>query len=149
MERVRNVLQSLSEVNKAPEIYFERFLAVNWSGVVGPRLGGQTRSGPLHSGCLTVYVRSSVWCRQLRGLEGEFVSRIRSELGRPVVQEVKLLAAPERFRRPGNDHRSKPEPPAGDESSVAEGPAIRNDGLRRQFVRTRLEHHRLWQRWQK
>jgi|GEM_PF-3657444 len=149
MERVRNVLQTLSEVKGAPEIFFQRFLAENWSNVVGPRLGGQTRSGPLHAGCLTVYVRSSAWLRQLLGLEDEFVSRIGSELGRPVVRKVKLLAAPRHFRQAEDTGGPIPDRPAAEVAPDAESTAIRNDTLRRVFDGARREHHELWRRWQK
>jgi hypothetical protein len=149
MEQVRNVLQSMKEVDQPPEIFFERLLATNWSGVVGPRIGGQTLPGSLRSGCLTVYVRNSIWFKQLQGLEGEIAARIRVELGRPAVEQVRLVSSPSRFRSPARP--AAPDPPSPPASEPLNAPAsnIPNPDLRQQFEQAREEHLRLWRRWQK
>jgi hypothetical protein len=149
MEQVRIIVRSLTEVDHPPEVFFERLLAANWCGVVGPRIGGQTLPGTLRAGCLTVYVRNSTWFKQLQGLEDEIAARIRAGLGRPAVARVRLVSRPSRFRSSPQPVPSPPDaPPAGESGDVAVADRSQPD-LRRQFEQARQEHLRLWRQWRK
>jgi hypothetical protein len=61
-----------------------------WARVAGPRLAPHTRAGPLRGGRLTVEARSAAWMHDVALRREELRARLNTELGGPVVEEIRV-----------------------------------------------------------
>jgi hypothetical protein len=61
----------------------------SWEQIVGPEVAARCRPTSLKGGVLKVRTESAVWASEFRYLSADVIARINSELGKPVIREVK------------------------------------------------------------
>lgn len=64
-------------------------LFASWEQIVGPEVAARCRPTSLKGGVLKVRTESAVWASEFRYLSADVIARINSELGKPVIREVK------------------------------------------------------------
>lgn len=135
MEALAGLLEHLIRTKgPPPEEFYAAVLPAFWRRVVGDKLYGVTRPGPLLRGRLTVLVRGAAWKRNLAGMEPVFRERLEGFLPPGTVREILFRSMPARFAEP-----SAGPPPALPEEDLLWArrcaAAIRNDTLREAFLR--------------
>ncbi|HSL85325.1 MAG TPA: DUF721 domain-containing protein [Bacteroidales bacterium] len=59
-----------------------------WADTVGSRLSGQTKATRMVRGRLYVMVNSSAWAHQLSFFRREYIQKINTKLGEPVIKDI-------------------------------------------------------------
>ncbi len=65
-------------------------VATEWAVIVGPAIAQNTRPFALKGSMLIVNVESPGWIHQLQYLKGEIVSKVNTELGAGIVDDIKF-----------------------------------------------------------
>lgn len=85
-------------------------LALEWSRIVGSRIGARTQPGMLDSGILHLRVSNSSWLHQLSFLRADIITAINSALGDPpLVHDLRFHLGGARYATPAP---AKPGPTA-------------------------------------
>jgi predicted nucleic acid-binding Zn ribbon protein len=61
-----------------------------WDAAVGPEIARNARPVAFKGKTLLVYVASSAWLHHLHFLKADLLSRLNSELGKPMVAQIKF-----------------------------------------------------------
>lgn len=64
-----------------------------WERIAGEAVAAHVRPVRLLGGVLVLEVSSGAWATQVRYLESTLIERANAELGRPLVEQVKVLLA--------------------------------------------------------
>lgn len=111
-----------------------------WKHAVGVALSDRARPVRLRNQTLDVVVEDNIWRRQLDQMRDQFLFRLNSALGQPLVKSIEFRVDAESFRKLGerNDGLQNEKLPANNAAipiellSAAAG--IEDPGLRRAFL---------------
>jgi predicted nucleic acid-binding Zn ribbon protein len=65
-----------------------------WDDIVGPTVAQNAKPAAIKGNLLIVYVSSTPWMQQLQFLKEDIMDKLNSDLGRPVVEDIRFKIGP-------------------------------------------------------
>lgn len=98
---MRGELQSIGEVIESMvtrlgiKMRLRRAQVVEeWAAIVGERIAKETQAERVRGSTLFVFTSSSVWAQELEFMKQDILKKIRSELGKGVVTDIRFRTGP-------------------------------------------------------
>lgn len=140
MDNLIKSLPAILAVSGPSDEVAEAACIAAWKHAVGDALSDRARPVQLRNKTLDVVVEDNIWQKQLRALGDQFLFRLNSILGQPLVQSIEFRVDFESFKKLGerNDELQKEKRQANNAAipiellSAAAG--IEDPGLRRAFL---------------
>lgn len=139
MDQLIKTLPAILKASGASEEVAEAACVGAWKHVVGEGLSNHAVPVQLQSTTLVVVVEDATWKKQLEQMRGQFLFRLNSILGQPLVKSIEFRVDPKRlaqFRGSEDDAGKRKERP--DQQIPAEllaaAAAIEDVELRRAFL---------------
>lgn len=121
MERAGRVLAKLKLARHGVED--EQLACAAWPVAVGKTIANRTQALTLVRTRLVIQVEDATWQRQLWGLRGQILARLRETLDRAIVEELEFrIAVPQ--RKPVQTEQAQPI--SADEAETIRDPMFRN-----------------------
>lgn len=140
MDNLIKSLPAILAVSGPSDEVVEAACIAAWKHAVGDALSDRARPVQLRNKTLEVVVEDNIWQKQLRPMGDQFLFRLNSILGQPLVQSIEFRVDFESFKKLGerNDELQKEKRQANNAAipiellSAAAG--IEDPGLRRAFL---------------
>jgi hypothetical protein len=111
-------------------------LSLEWPGIVGPILSGNTAPVKLRNGILTVLVRNHSWAQELQLQKPVLIRRIAAVLGEERIRDIRFVTGPLPEAEPGRPSPSKTSVSPGAPIADPEGIAGIDDPETREILRS-------------
>ncbi|HEV7799125.1 MAG TPA: DUF721 domain-containing protein [Pyrinomonadaceae bacterium] len=99
MDKLIKTLPAILKASGASEEVSEAAAIAAWKHAVGEGLSGHAVPVQLLNHTLVVVVADNIWRRQLEQMRGQFLFRLNSILGQPLVKSIELRVDPKTLAR--------------------------------------------------